>query len=167
MRKLPVIAACLVVLFSQGFPPAKAGEEPLASANGDCNGDGERDIGDAVYLLSWLLQGGPAPLPLLKCDPPLELNGDCNGDEARDIGDAVYLLSWLFQGGPAPVLIDSCDQPLRIDGFTYRGLNDQGYPAYSLDALSQLLFVRLPWGPFEMGSRRRAPAPPCRGWGRL
>ncbi len=33
-----------------------------ASENGDCNGDGTRDITDAVHLLSWLFTGGPPPV---------------------------------------------------------------------------------------------------------
>jgi hypothetical protein len=32
--------------------------------NGDTNGDGQRDISDAIYLLSWLFNDGPAPVPL-------------------------------------------------------------------------------------------------------
>jgi hypothetical protein len=69
MRKLlvPVLivnAALLGVLCWQEFPGAGAGRDPApeATENGDANGDGARDIGDAVYLLSWLFQGGPEPV---------------------------------------------------------------------------------------------------------
>ena len=31
--------------------------------NGDANGDGARDLSDAIHLLSWLFQGGPDPVP--------------------------------------------------------------------------------------------------------
>jgi len=33
----------------------------VANENGDTNGDGERDISDALYLLLWLFNDGPAP----------------------------------------------------------------------------------------------------------
>jgi hypothetical protein len=33
------------------------------SGNGDVNGDGEYDIADAVYLLVWLFNAGPEPVP--------------------------------------------------------------------------------------------------------
>ena len=48
----------------------RAGGEPSASENGDANGDGRRDIGDAVYLLSWLFQGGPEPVPVACAGAP-------------------------------------------------------------------------------------------------
>jgi formylglycine-generating enzyme required for sulfatase activity len=115
MRKLLVIAllvnaALLGVACWHGIPSAQAGEGPPALENGDTNEDGARDIGDAVYLLSWLFLGGPAPVEAGDCEPPL--NGDTNGDDARDIGDAVYLLSWLFLGGPEPVAVGSCEPTL-------------------------------------------------------
>ena len=34
----------------------------VATQNGDTNGDGARDITDAVYLLSWLFPGGAEPV---------------------------------------------------------------------------------------------------------
>jgi len=44
--------------------------EPVAavgtpSGNGDVNGDGELNIADAVYLLSYLFSSGPAPEPIV------------------------------------------------------------------------------------------------------
>jgi hypothetical protein len=61
---------------------------------GDCNGDGVTNVGDVVYLISYLYKGGPAP------DPP-EI-GDVNCDGVVDIGDAVFLVNYLFKGGPPP-----------------------------------------------------------------
>jgi len=43
---------------------AIAGGGPEATENGDTNGDGSRDIGDAIYLLSWLFTGGAEPVAL-------------------------------------------------------------------------------------------------------
>jgi hypothetical protein len=62
---------------------------------GDANGDGIVDISDAVYLISYIFAGGPAPNPLC--------SGDANGDGSVDISDCVYLIAYIFSGGPAPV----------------------------------------------------------------
>jgi len=43
---------------------AIAGGGAVATQNGDTNGDGSRDITDAVYLLSWLFQGGAEPVAI-------------------------------------------------------------------------------------------------------
>ena len=51
---------------------AIAGGGSVPAGNGDTNGDGAYDISDAVYLLSWLFLGGPAPVPILECPPPAE-----------------------------------------------------------------------------------------------
>jgi hypothetical protein len=44
------------------------GEPDTACGNGDVNGDGKRDIADAVYLLSYLFASGPAPVAI-ECPP--------------------------------------------------------------------------------------------------
>ncbi|MEE3200000.1 MAG: hypothetical protein VX254_08210, partial [Planctomycetota bacterium] len=75
--------------------------------NGDLNGDSGRDISDAVYLLTWLFQGGPEPADAgcAAGDNSIR-NGDANGDLGRDISDATYLLRWLFHGGNEPAAIE-------------------------------------------------------------
>lgn len=61
---------------------------------GDCNADGQGDIGDAVFVLGVLFSGGgPAP-----CDDAC----DSNDDGQIDIGDSIHGLAHLFSGGPAP-----------------------------------------------------------------
>ena len=61
---------------------------------GDANRSGDVDISDAVFLISYIFAGGPAPNPLIA--------GDTNCDLAVDISDAVFLISYIFAGGPAP-----------------------------------------------------------------
>lgn len=63
---------------------------------GDANGDGVVNIGDPVFLISYIFKAGPAPSPLCI--------GNANGDEDTNIGDVVYIISHIFGGGPAPDL---------------------------------------------------------------
>ncbi len=66
--------------------------------DGNSNGP---DIADLVYLVDFMFQGGPPPIP----DPCVaDVNGDGNGP---DIADLVYLVEYMFQGGP-PVVNDCC-----------------------------------------------------------
>lgn len=61
---------------------------------GDANNDELTNITDAVYLIAYIFNGGPAPQP--------PLSGDVNCDEIPNITDAVYLIQFIFNGGPAP-----------------------------------------------------------------
>jgi hypothetical protein len=62
--------------------------------NGVGNEIGKPVITSAVYGLSFLFTGGPAP--------PCRKACDANGDGTFDISDMVYVLMYLFLGGPAP-----------------------------------------------------------------
>ena len=66
MKKLLLVALFLngVLLAGRFWQelPANAQEQPLATENGDLDGDGTRNVTDAVYLLRWLFQRGPAPV---------------------------------------------------------------------------------------------------------
>lgn len=64
---------------------------------GDVNHDGEIDIEDVVFLISYLFLNGPPP----DCDP-ITLCGDVNGDGQVDSADIVYLINYLFVNGPPP-----------------------------------------------------------------
>ena len=64
---LSVNALLLAGLFWQQFPVARGGQQ-ICIVNGDCNGDGVRDLTDAVYFLTWFFRGGPAPVPC-DCEP--------------------------------------------------------------------------------------------------
>lgn len=62
---------------------------------GECNDDDRGlDLADAIFIINFLFQGGPAPNCLAACD----LNNDGN----FDLGDAVFIFNYLFQGGPPP-----------------------------------------------------------------
>ena len=49
---------CLLLLV------ASAQETRVATENGDTNGDGKRDLSDAIYLLRWLFLDGTEPVAL-------------------------------------------------------------------------------------------------------
>jgi sugar lactone lactonase YvrE len=61
---------------------------------GDANGDEQVNVGDAVFLIAYIFNGGPAPVP--------EIAGDANCDGGVNVGDAVYLIGYTFNGGPKP-----------------------------------------------------------------
>jgi len=61
---------------------------------GDANGDEIVNLGDVVFLISYLYKSGSAPTPISV--------GDINGDCSVDLGDVVYLISYLYKAGPIP-----------------------------------------------------------------
>jgi hypothetical protein len=66
----------------------------VSASCGDADSNGIVNISDAVYLISYIFGGGPAPNPLQVGDV------DCNN--IVNISDAVYLIAYIFGGGPAP-----------------------------------------------------------------
>ncbi len=63
---------------------------------GDCNGDAQCDIADAVYLLSFLFVPGSQI-------PPCEDSCDMNDDGTLNIADSVFKLSSLFVPESPPI----------------------------------------------------------------
>jgi hypothetical protein len=61
---------------------------------GDPNGDVQSNVGDAVFLINYIFNGGAAP-------DPVE-SGDANCDGQGNVGDAVYLINYVFNGGAPP-----------------------------------------------------------------
>ena len=61
---------------------------------GNANGDDLINVGDAVFMISYIFRGGAAPVPLSA--------GNANCDELTNVGDAVYLISFIFRGGLPP-----------------------------------------------------------------
>ena len=71
-RKLSVCLVCgvlalVVTALCIDRLPSAVGLEPDDPACGDANGDSQVDIGDAIYVLSYLFSGGPEPV----CPPPV------------------------------------------------------------------------------------------------
>lgn len=69
--------------------------EPIYFTRGDANFDGALNIGDAVYIITYVFRNGPSPRPFYA--------GDVNSDGAINVGDAVYLVNYLFRQGPPPL----------------------------------------------------------------
>jgi hypothetical protein len=71
--------------------------------NGDVNADGDIDLSDGIYLLSWLYLGGPEPAPIA-CEAAYSnvRGGDANVDGGVDLSDALRVLNFLFAGDRAP-----------------------------------------------------------------
>lgn len=60
---------------------------------GDNDDNGIVNISDAVYMISWIFGGGPAPNPLA---------ANVNCDEVLNISDAIILIRYIFAGGAEP-----------------------------------------------------------------
>jgi len=67
----------------------------LCAIRGDCNGDEDLGLPDAVYLINYAFKGGDPPIP----EPVV---GDVNCDEEVGLTDVVYLINYLFKDGPPP-----------------------------------------------------------------
>ncbi|MEM7163825.1 MAG: S8 family serine peptidase [Planctomycetota bacterium] len=74
--------------------PDECGPAQPSFDRGDCNGDSTFNIGDPVFLLTFLFASGTTPTCADACD--------ANDDGQNNIGDAVYKLSALFSGGASP-----------------------------------------------------------------
>ena len=61
---------------------------------GDTDNSGDVNVGDAVYIVEFIFQGGPAPVVPGSGDP------DCSGDV--NIGDATFLVDYIFSNGVPP-----------------------------------------------------------------
>ncbi len=64
------------------------------NTTGGIDGDCRIDVGDIIFLMSYLYRNGHPLDPLERGD------ADCNG--VVDIGDVIYLINYLFKGGPTP-----------------------------------------------------------------
>jgi hypothetical protein len=61
---------------------------------GDTNTDTIINVGDVVFLITYLYRGGSEPDPVCK--------GDVNKDGIVNVGDVVYLITYLYRGGSEP-----------------------------------------------------------------
>jgi len=61
---------------------------------GDLTADDLIDLGDLIYLVSYLYKSGPAPEPLCR--------GDANCDEVVNVSDVVRLINYLYRSDMPP-----------------------------------------------------------------
>ncbi|MEA3297860.1 MAG: S8 family serine peptidase, partial [candidate division Zixibacteria bacterium] len=61
---------------------------------GDVNADEKIDIADLIYLINYMFDFGPSPIPLM--------SGDINGDIFINMTDLIYLVDFMFNNGPPP-----------------------------------------------------------------
>ena len=80
-----------------GYGRLNAFRALLAISRGDVNNDKSITISDVNYLIAYLMQGGPAPVPVRDM-------ADANCDGKPSIGDVVWLINYLFKGGPKPLI---------------------------------------------------------------
>ena len=81
---------------------------PFRFLRGDCNGDANVDLSDAVCTLNWLFAGGEAPGCLAAANT--------NGDAAVNLPDAIHALNFLFVAGPPPAEPYPACAPSRLAG---------------------------------------------------
>jgi hypothetical protein len=76
-------------------------------SRGDVDGDGQVNITDPIFLLSWLFLGGRLP--------PCMDAGDGNDDGRVDLSDSIYVLRHLYTGAPPPPepYLDCAEDPTR------------------------------------------------------
>ena len=61
---------------------------------GDADSNRQVDVGDPLFIIDYLFNGGPAPATVQ--------SADANGDLVVDLDDAMYLIEGIFMGGPPP-----------------------------------------------------------------
>lgn len=63
----------------------QGGPEPASLDAADVNNDGQNDISDLTYYISWMFSGGPAPIcgTIITSSPSLEFT-DAELQEAQD-----------------------------------------------------------------------------------
>jgi len=69
-----------------------------ANTCGDMNHDGTVNSVDREYLVAYLFEGGPEPVPLWIAN----IDGVIRGGGPVDVSDLTYLVAYLNSGGPAP-----------------------------------------------------------------
>ena len=108
MKKTLLILALTTGVFVAGQwirgLAARADESQVATLNGDTNGDGDRDLTDAIVLLNFLFQGGAPPVAFAShasspCPSPPALAFTLNRSVLENVDNGPG--RWQFAGGTA------------------------------------------------------------------
>ncbi len=82
---------------STGYGRINAFRALLAISRGEVNNDHTLSVADVVYLIAYLFQQGPPPVPVRGM-------GDCNCDGNVSVSDVTYLINYLTKGGAKPLI---------------------------------------------------------------
>ncbi len=80
-------------IFAFGWPELH--DQEYTCICGDANDDLIIELGDVLYLISYLYKGGLPP------EDPIE-RGDANNDCQINLGDLTYLIAYFYRGGYCP-----------------------------------------------------------------
>lgn len=96
------------VLFGSGVA-----QETRAFRRGDANQNGRFELGDPIFVLTYLFANG--------AEPPCLDAADANDSGALDLADPIFLLNWLFaEGSPPPPPHQACGPDPTADDLTCR-----------------------------------------------
>ena len=105
LSKFPFPRSGLFVLLAAlgiGLVPAPVEASGPTFIRGECNGDGQRNVADAILALGFLFGGGGN-------QPPCLVACDVNDDGDIDLADPILLLGFLFgSGATIPQPSDQC-----------------------------------------------------------
>ena len=109
---------------------------------GDSNGDGDINVGDAVYLINYVFKGGPAP-DTTCCEsddcPPVVVDYDGNTYFTVKIGDRC----WMAQNLKVTHYRNGDPIPHVTDNSTWQGLTTGAYCNYDNDEGNVATYGRL------------------------
>lgn len=93
-----VAVLALIVGYVAGTVNTSSAQAGPAIVNGDCDGDGSINLADAVYLLNYIFNGGPEPVPTLVAPHPVMGTGQSNCYEYEGLVPCDSGI-WPGQGG--------------------------------------------------------------------
>jgi len=90
-----ITAVIVLFLLAVAPQPVFASDICDCSHQGDCNGDRQIDVADAVYMLNYAFRDGPPPPDDPDC--PLIHRADWNCDDHFNLVDMVSIFQYLFR----------------------------------------------------------------------
>jgi len=87
MQKHKMLSVCWMIL---AFSLSLIFVQPALCQNGDVDNNTVVNLGDVIYLTSYLFTGGPPP--------PVPLNADIDGTAMINLGDLMQLVGFIYTG---------------------------------------------------------------------
>ena len=121
-RRFLIVIASFAVLVSATVVTAPSDardddDDDMSFLRGDSNDDGNVDLADGIYLLSFIFVDPNVPFCNEVCDT--------NDDGVPNIADFIYQISYFFLGGqPPPPPFPTCGSTLPATCPDYDGCDD-------------------------------------------